>query len=238
MSRAVLVSTQLLAANLLGANLTGANLSGANLNRSNLAYANLCSASLNSADLRSADLTGIKDVDAKFDPQTMIGGNLGLTQKQSHDWINNRGAFITYLQPIPINPEEREIHDAIERQRQSINIKESLEERKIDLLDILRTLEKSIEHLEEFCEELKEIEALDFEEINILDTIISEFRQVHFYRREKNIIMEFQQLLELWQNGRLNHWNDKEIENEYLHWSEQIKYIDMDIKCIQWLFWV
>ena len=74
--------------------------------------------------------TGIKDVDAKFDPQTMIGGNLGLTQKQSHDWINNRGAFITYLQPIPINPEEREIHDAIERQRQSINIKESLEERK------------------------------------------------------------------------------------------------------------
>ena len=111
-----------------------------------------------------------------------------------------------------------------------------MSQRKIDLLDILRTLEKSIEHLEEFCEELKEIEALDFEEINILDTIISEFRQVHFYRREKNIIMEFQQLLELWQNGRLNHWNDKEIENEYLHWSEQIKYIDMDIKCIQ-LIW-
>jgi len=223
-----LVEAEIPAANLLKVNLYQANLSGANLSRTCLAYTNLRSTILTNADLRSADLTGIKDDNSNL-VGTILGGNFGFSQTQADNW-KARGAFIIYLQT---DTQDKEIQEALEIKRKEVNLRETLEERKLDLLDVLLKLERNIEVLQEYFEELKEEQLLNTLETNGLESLISFYRLERLDVSHQKIEDDFNNFLKCYRSGEVYQWTQEEIEIEYQHWHRQIKAIAEESKFIQ-----
>ena len=213
LSGANLEKAEITAANLLKVNLNKVNLQGANLSRAYLAYADLRAANLNGADLRSADVTGLEWDDDTRMRVTMFGGNLGLSDEQLTDW-QRKGAFLHYQG----NP------DSNETNRRNINIKITVEERHLDLLDVVLKLERNIELLDLYVSDV-ELVKMASHNYSIYTELIQQYNNVELPSIRQRIADCLQDFLDNYNHGQLTHWEQGDIDDEYQNWHEEMRRI-------------